>query len=55
MLSKEKINRIKMAENNLIHEVLSMTEDQMNIDDIVLDKTKKDEIGNYEVIQNQDN
>ncbi|QUH21998.1 SAF domain-containing protein [Alkaliphilus sp. B6464] len=51
-LDKENdITRKKMSMNDLILEVISMTEDEMNKEDIVIDKNKKGEVGNYEIIE----
>lgn len=47
---EKKITRKKMSMNDLILEVISMTEDEMNKDDIVIDDSKRDEVKNYEII-----
>lgn len=50
--TEKEITRVKMSMNDLIWDVLSMTEDKMNKDDIVKDESKKGEIGKYRIPEN---
>lgn len=50
--TEKEITRVKMSMNDLIWDVLSMTEDKMNKDDIVKDESKKGEIGKYHIPEN---
>jgi hypothetical protein len=52
--TEKEITRVKMSMNDLIWDVLSMTEDKMNKDDIVKDESKKGEVGNYHIPENTD-
>lgn len=52
--AEKEITRVKMSMNDLIWEVLSMTEDKMNKDDIVKDESKKKEVANYHIPENTD-
>jgi len=47
--AEKEITRKKMSMNDLILEVLSMTEDEMNKDDIIIDESKVDEAGRYHI------
>lgn len=50
--TEKEITRVKMSMNDLIWDVLSMTEDKMNKDDIVKNESKKGEIGKYHIPEN---
>lgn len=50
---EKEITRKKMSMNDLILEVLSMTEDEMNKDDIIIDESKRDEVGRYIIPENE--
>lgn len=50
--TEKEITRVKMSMNDLIWDVLSMTEDKMNKDDIVKDESKKGEVGKYHIPEN---
>lgn len=50
--AEKEITRVKMSMNDLIWDVLSMTEDKMNKDDIVKDESKKGEAGKYHIPEN---
>lgn len=50
--TEKEITRVKMSMNDLIWDVLSMTEDKMNKDDIVKDESKKGEVGKYRIPEN---
>lgn len=52
--AEKEVTRVKMSMNDLIWDVLSMTEDQTNKDDIVKDESKKGEVGNYTIPENTD-
>lgn len=52
--AEKEVTRVKMSMNDLIWDVLSMTEDQMNKGDIVKDESKKGEVGNYTIPENTD-
>lgn len=52
--AEKEVTRVKMSMNDLIWDVLSMKEDQMNKDDIVKDESKKGEVGNYTIPENTD-
>lgn len=52
--AEKEVTRVKMSMNDLIWDVLSMTEDQTNKDDIVKDESKKGEVGNYTIPENAD-
>lgn len=51
---EKEITRKKMSMNDLILEVLSMTEDEMNKDDIIIDESKRDEVDRYIIPENED-
>lgn len=50
---EKEITRKKMSMNDLILEVLSMTEDEMNKDDIIIDESKRDEVDRYIIPENE--
>lgn len=50
--AEKEVTRVKMSMNDLIWDVLSMTEDKMNKDDIVKDESKKGEIEKYHIPEN---
>lgn len=52
--AEKEVTRKKMSMNDLIWDVLSMTEDEMNKDDIVKDESKKGEVGKYHIPENTD-
>jgi hypothetical protein len=52
--AEKEVTRVKMSMNDLIWDVLSMTEDKMNKDDIVKDNSKKGDVGNYHIPENTD-
>lgn len=54
LIAEKEVNRIKMSQNELIWEVLSMTEDEMNKDDIIKDEEQKENVGNYTIPDNTD-
>lgn len=51
---EKEVNRKKMSINELIWDVISMTEDEMNRDDIVRDESKKNDVSKYEIVKEVD-